>query len=418
MIPRGDYVSDGLSIVVLDELFPNMIVGDKATHPWPYLRREVPHNWYCDRRYPEVGFVNRDEVMLLYNLALQFRGKPGLEIGCWMGWSSCHIALAGVQLDVIDPALARGDNETSLRQALEGAGVSNNVRLYQTASPEAVDQLARARGSGWNFFFIDGNHEAPGPEQDARVCLKYAAADALFAFHDVVSPDVEKGLAVLRDAGFRTMIYETMQIVGVAWRGNVILVDHVPDPNHNWSIPDHLLKYAIAGESQRIRSERIEGLLHLAQRELALKDAAIGEMTSRLDELARQVTARAEETARLRDEAGERERSVASLQSAIAALDRKLSDRNAALHDVTQELADRCKDVSSREARVEELQNGINSSQAEVQSLSDRIQAMKRSYSWKLTRPFRDVRKFAHRLYSQSDNTKAPDATSANEKKV
>ena len=60
VIPQGDYVADGLSIVVLDELFPNMIVGDKASHPWPYLRREVPHNWYCDRRYPEVGFLNRD----------------------------------------------------------------------------------------------------------------------------------------------------------------------------------------------------------------------------------------------------------------------------------------------------------------------------------------------------------------------
>jgi len=417
VIPHGDYVADGLSIVVLDQLFPNMIVGDKANHPWPYLRREVPHNWYCDRRYPEIGFLNRDEVMLLYNLALQFRGKPGLEIGCWMGWSSCHIALAGVQLDVIDPALARKDNEASMRQALAGAGVSNNVRLYQTTSPEAVDQLARARGSGWNFFFIDGNHEAPGPEQDARVCLKYAAADALFAFHDLVCPDVEKGLAVLRDAGFRTMIFETMQIVGVAWRGNVISVDHAPDPSHNWSIPDHLLKYAIAGESQRIRSERIEGLLHLAERELALKDAAIAEITSKLDELGRQVTARAEETARLRDEAGDRERSLASLQIAIAALDRKLSDRNTALHDVTRELADRCKEVSSLKAGVEELRNGINSSQAEVHYLRNRIQGMKRSYSWKLTRPLREVRKFARGLYGQSDNTKASEATSAGEKK-
>ena len=88
-LPEGDYVSPGLEIVCPDRCFPHIGRGDKLDHPWPYLRREVPHNWYCDRRYPEVGFLNRDEVMLLYNLALQFSGKPGLEIGCWMGWSTC-----------------------------------------------------------------------------------------------------------------------------------------------------------------------------------------------------------------------------------------------------------------------------------------------------------------------------------------
>jgi hypothetical protein len=206
-LPPGDYVADGLSVVMLDALFPNMIVGDKDNHPWAYLRREVPHNWYCDSRYPEVGFLNRDEVMLLYNLALQFSGKPGLEIGCWMGWSSCHLALAGLQLDVIDPVLADNEHEASVRHALERAKVAERVRLFRTRSPQAVEQLARVRGEGWNFFFIDGDHEAPGPEQDARVCLQYAADDALFVFHDLVSPDVEKGLAVLSEAGFKTMIY-------------------------------------------------------------------------------------------------------------------------------------------------------------------------------------------------------------------
>ena len=35
-VPPGD-IMDGLSLVVLDALFPNMIVGDKENHPWPYL---------------------------------------------------------------------------------------------------------------------------------------------------------------------------------------------------------------------------------------------------------------------------------------------------------------------------------------------------------------------------------------------
>ena len=143
-IPAGDYVSAGLSVVIPDACFPNLVVGDKARHPWPHLRREIPHNWYCDRRSPLVGFLNRDEAILLYNLALPFRGKPGLEIGSWMGWSTCHLALAGLILDTIDPAVANAANGVSVRESLAAAGVLDHVRLYATASPEGVQDDRRA----------------------------------------------------------------------------------------------------------------------------------------------------------------------------------------------------------------------------------------------------------------------------------
>jgi predicted O-methyltransferase YrrM len=167
-IPAGDYVSEGLSVVMPDACFPNMVVGDKANHPWPYLRREVRHNWYCDRRAPQVGFLNRDEATLLYNLALPFRGKPALEVGSWMGWSTCHLALAGLVLDVIDPVLANPEHATSVRDSLAAAGVLSNVRLYATASPDGIRDLAKLTAIKWNFFFIDGDHEAPSPARDAR----------------------------------------------------------------------------------------------------------------------------------------------------------------------------------------------------------------------------------------------------------
>jgi len=87
-----------------DSCFPNMVIGDKSSHPWPYLRREIKHNWYCDRRAPMVGFLNRDEAILLHNLALQFQGKPALEIGSWMGWSTTP---APRSTELITPLLAR-----------------------------------------------------------------------------------------------------------------------------------------------------------------------------------------------------------------------------------------------------------------------------------------------------------------------
>ena len=102
-IPVGDYVSPNFQVIMPDRCFPNMTIGDTNTQPWQYLRREIPHNWYVDGRQPYVGFLSRDEAHILYNTALQFAGQPALEIGCWLGWSACHLALAGVNLDVVDP---------------------------------------------------------------------------------------------------------------------------------------------------------------------------------------------------------------------------------------------------------------------------------------------------------------------------
>ncbi|HEX8710077.1 MAG TPA: hypothetical protein VF723_17680, partial [Pyrinomonadaceae bacterium] len=76
-----DYISPGLRVIVPDANFPHLRAGDKLSHPWKYLRREVPHHWYADDRFPLMGFMNRDEASILHNIALQFAGKQALEIG-------------------------------------------------------------------------------------------------------------------------------------------------------------------------------------------------------------------------------------------------------------------------------------------------------------------------------------------------
>ena len=250
-------MSPGLSVVIPDAFFPEMVAGDKAKHPWPYLRREVDHNWYCDRRSPWIGFLNRDEAVLLHNLALQFRGRSGIEIGCWMGWSTCHLALAGIELDVVDPALSNPEITSSVRSSLDAAGVLGQVHLYPTSSPDGVRELARLSGVHWNFFFIDGDHNAPAPELDVRECLEHAAPDALFVFHDLTSPDVAKALEILWQEGWHVLLYQTMQIMGVAWRGRARPVDHTPDPSIAWSLPGHLARYPVSrGSTREERAQR------------------------------------------------------------------------------------------------------------------------------------------------------------------
>ncbi|MDX2100102.1 MAG: glycosyltransferase, partial [Leptolyngbyaceae cyanobacterium bins.59] len=257
MLPKGDYVSPGLVLVRPDDCFPNLIISDPTPHPWPYLRREIPHNWYVDRRQPTIGFLSRDEAHILYNTALQFKGKRALEIGCWMGWSACHLALAGVQLDVVDPLLDNPVIHDSVRDSLERAGVLESVRLLPGYSPARVEQLAKQEHCKWSLIFIDGNHEVPGPLEDAIACEPLAEEDAIIVFHDLAAPAVAQGLDYLRDRGWQTMVYQTMQIMGVAWRGKVQPIQHQPDPDVRWSLPAYLQGYVISSRTGQTSPESL-----------------------------------------------------------------------------------------------------------------------------------------------------------------
>lgn len=239
-LPSGDYVSPGLQVILPDRCFPNMVLGDQSASDWPYLRRGLSHNWWVDRRIPSWGFLNRDEAQILYNTALRFCGKPGLEIGCLLGWSACHVAAAGVDLDVIDPLLEKPEVFTSVRDSLQATRFSGRVNLLPRRSPDAVAGLAKIRPGGWSFFFIDGDHDGAAPLNDAKACEPFAAADSAMVFHDLASPDVTAAVAYLKQRGWQIRVYHTAQIMAVAWRGDVRPVDHIPDPRIDWQIPEHL----------------------------------------------------------------------------------------------------------------------------------------------------------------------------------
>jgi predicted O-methyltransferase YrrM len=274
-LPEGDYVAPGLEVVRPDRCFPHMVRGDPAAHPWPYLRREVPHNWYVDDRSPGMGFINRDEAVLLYNIARGFAGRRALEIGCWRGWSTCHLGLGGVSLDVIDPALADPEARSEIEAMLGCAGLSGSVRLHPGSSPAGVEALAARGGGPWNLFFIDGDHVAPGPELDVEACLPHAAPDCAFVFHDLTSPDVGEALRRMEARGFVVMVYQTMQMMGVAWRGRAVPVHHVPDPKVPWQLPHHLVGLPVSGVTFAGYGADLRGRLAEQQRALAEKEATI-----------------------------------------------------------------------------------------------------------------------------------------------
>lgn len=276
-LPPGDYVAPGLEIVLPDRCFPNMTCGDVERHPWKYLRREIPHTWYVDARDPLMGFVSRDEAAILYNVARHFAGRAALEIGCWRGWSTCHLGLGGVQLDVLDPVLEEPERRAEIEAMLECARIAGNVRLHSGSSPDAVSAIAAQRGEKWSLFFIDGDHEALAPARDVEACLDHATEDAAFLFHDLTSPDVAEALRTLEGSGFNVMLYQTMQIMGIAWRGRVTPVHHLPDPDVPWQLPHHLVGLPVSGVMfehgpSRLRTELVERAQTIVARNARIQD--------------------------------------------------------------------------------------------------------------------------------------------------
>jgi hypothetical protein len=60
--------------------------------------------------------------------------------------------------------------------------------------------------------------------------LDQCAADATVVLHDLASPFVAEGFEVFRAAGWNVRLYNTMQIMGVAWRGRFAPPDYAADP--------------------------------------------------------------------------------------------------------------------------------------------------------------------------------------------
>lgn len=239
--PVYDYVATGLETVWPDGSFPHMVEGNPDECHWAYLRRGSPHRWYVDRRHPTIGFVSRDEAAILYSSAKRFAGRRALEIGCWQGWSACHLAAAHVALDVIDPILMNPVFRPTIEQSLRRFGVHQHVVLHGLRSPDAVDEVAEANGEPWSLFFIDGDHDGDAVVRDTVACLPHAAPDCLILYHDLMSPDVASALVLLREKGWNTMVYLTSQIMGVAWRGDVSPVRHRPDVAlTRFPLPAHL----------------------------------------------------------------------------------------------------------------------------------------------------------------------------------
>lgn len=244
-IERYDYIPPGMSPPELLPLFPHARPGNPWAVTWPYLRKDIPHLWRIDTRHEGyvTGYASVEEAACLHHFASQFAGKRGLEIGSHYGWTAAHLLAAGLRLDCVDPAFAEPERRRQVSEALDRVPGSRGYRLWDGFSPAIVKTVRDSAPEPWSFAFIDGDHDGDAPREDAREVLRHLAPDAMVVFHDLMSPHVEAGLAACREAGFETRLINTMQILGVAWRGNVRPPAHTPDRNAQYMFAPHLAKY-------------------------------------------------------------------------------------------------------------------------------------------------------------------------------
>lgn len=243
---RYDYHAPGLKRADLLRCFPEMVERDISAINWIYLRSEVPHIWRSDaraKRQPDTGAISVEEAELLFNNALPFSSKRGLEVGCHYGWSTAHLVRAGLDLDVIDPALGDERHFSAVHSSLTNVGGPGRFHLWPGYSPGVVQAVHATAKKPYSFAFIDGFHEGPAPREDAVAVAGFMATDACVMFHDLTSPYVSAALTAMEELGWNVGIYNTMQIMGVAWRGNFKPVEHIADPNAPIPKLTHLIRF-------------------------------------------------------------------------------------------------------------------------------------------------------------------------------
>ena len=225
-----------------------MIEADKALSTWPWFRKSVDHVWRVDRRNTIVGFISRDEAAVLYSNAKLFAGRKAIEVGALRGWSSVHLLASGVaSLDIVEPLLAEPEWNAEFVATLKRSGGYARAHLTPEPSPDGVEKLGAA-GARWSFAFIDGDHDGDAPKRDALTVEPFLEPTAMVVFHDLVSPFVAAGLMTLGARGWNIAAYQTAQMMGVAWRGDVKPVAHIPDPQQKvWDMTDHLDGLGIIG---------------------------------------------------------------------------------------------------------------------------------------------------------------------------
>jgi predicted O-methyltransferase YrrM len=132
--------------------------------------------------------ATRDELLLLYTLAKRLRGGTAVEIGSYLGASSCFLAAgcrrAGAHLYCVDTWL--NDAMTEGPKDTWSEFVANTERHRATITPirQPSTEAAEHFSGRIDMLFVDGDHSIEGVRGDLHAWLPHLSPGAWLALHD------------------------------------------------------------------------------------------------------------------------------------------------------------------------------------------------------------------------------------------
>lgn len=188
----------------------------------------IPGFLYTDYDIGGAKCCTAEEGMLLYLLVRALQPLRPLEIGCYVGWSTAHL-LAGLNatLQIVDPFTEVSKEltqQTRTPSAALGERFSDNLmkcdlldfQLVNAPSPQALDGIAPQ--AGWDFVFLDGEHNQGQPVRDVEGMLPHLMDDCTVVLHDGWHEGVQAAMARLKREGFSTRTLPTVNLLTVAHR--------------------------------------------------------------------------------------------------------------------------------------------------------------------------------------------------------
>lgn len=142
--------------------------------------------------------ATRDELLLLYSLAKRLHGGTAVEIGSYLGASSCFIAAgcrrAGAHLYCVDTwqndAMSEGPRDTWSEFVANTRRHRSRITPIRRSSMEAA-KLFQGR---IDLLFVDGDHRRAAVCGDLRAWLPHLSRGGWVALHDSGWADVRSAI--------------------------------------------------------------------------------------------------------------------------------------------------------------------------------------------------------------------------------
>jgi len=198
----------------------------------PHLVSHSGHSGLLGLHYQDDEILGaccctQEEACLLYWAAdaLYDRGWA-LEIGGYVGWSTAHLAMAGLEVTTIEPGLEHGviphhlperASPAIVTRLMENMGRVNAdgmVEVIEGCSPDVLPVLP----NGPVLAFVDGWHQDGQPLRDVEGLEPLMADDGVMVLHDMWVPDVQAAARWLIEQGWHLHILNTANYLTFAWK--------------------------------------------------------------------------------------------------------------------------------------------------------------------------------------------------------